>query len=704
MVRSDLTEYPGVICVDFNPWRFGEADDLVQQFFGVLASKLGRADALKTTKDRVGEVLRGYGKALRSIPLLGESLSGTAEAAGEQMAAPDLDELRERFESVLREAKARIVVFIDDVDRLDASEIRALVRLVKLTAGFERITYVLAFDLDVVAAALVPVVGGGAPRDGRRYLEKIVQVPLQLPAADASTLFQLMLEYTSTAIAGAEGAFPQGDQEAFLRYVRPLFSAAPRTVREGKRYANAVGFALPIVTGEVHTGDFLLIEALRAWFPDVYARVQDNRRLFVGQYAESRPYEHAGGPGGTAAKAAWEAVIMELDATGREAVTDVLNHLFPWVQAVTKNNHFGSDWFGRWEREQRVAARHYFDRYFQYAVPATDVGDRRLSEVESMLAAADLGASVAALRAVNAQGATERLIDKLGVRTESLTATAADTLARAIAATGEDYGNEGGLFGSFLSPAASAGRVVRRCVQRLAPDARETLALDIVNGTPSLFFAAMCYRMLRAYEKEVVEGTAPLTEETWRRVGEVFGHRLESEHLREPLYRRSPINEARTLLTWWAILQGRSHVDTDLAKRLGAEPAEAAAFLLPFRSHGFVMETGLRTPDVISREDYKSVAELTDPVQLFDALVRVYGNAVGLYEEFSLLSWGSDEEAVANQFAFAHRVARAQVDAVPTNVVDSGVTADNAHAIAGEERGADGGVEDGASHANEKST
>jgi len=47
----------------------------------------------------------------------------------------ELDDLRKRVEALLGEAGKRVVVLIDDIDRLDRREIQAIFRLVKLSAG-----------------------------------------------------------------------------------------------------------------------------------------------------------------------------------------------------------------------------------------------------------------------------------------------------------------------------------------------------------------------------------------------------------------------------------------------------------------------------------------------------------------------------------------------------------------------------------------
>ena len=74
------------------------------------------------------------------------------------------------------------MVPIDDIDRMDNEEVATLFKLVKVAADFEHISYVLAFDDEAVARALTKKYGG-TEESGRRFVEKIVQLPFALPVA-----------------------------------------------------------------------------------------------------------------------------------------------------------------------------------------------------------------------------------------------------------------------------------------------------------------------------------------------------------------------------------------------------------------------------------------------------------------------------------------------------------------------------------------
>ena len=62
-------------------------------------------------------------------------------------------------------------MIIDDIDRLTPQEILAVFQLVKATADFPNVTYLLVYDEVAVSSALE-----SANFDAQGYLEKIVQV------------------------------------------------------------------------------------------------------------------------------------------------------------------------------------------------------------------------------------------------------------------------------------------------------------------------------------------------------------------------------------------------------------------------------------------------------------------------------------------------------------------------------------------------
>jgi predicted KAP-like P-loop ATPase len=112
---------------------------------------------------------------------------GRARSAGKQ---PDpVEQQRQAIEAALSKLTDPIVVVIDDIDRLTAREIRDMLGLVRLTAHFPKIIYLLAFDRAKVERAL----DQDGLEGGRNYLDKIVELSFDLPATSPHALGNLLI-------------------------------------------------------------------------------------------------------------------------------------------------------------------------------------------------------------------------------------------------------------------------------------------------------------------------------------------------------------------------------------------------------------------------------------------------------------------------------------------------------------------------------
>jgi predicted KAP-like P-loop ATPase len=136
--------------LEFNPWMFSGAEQLVESFFIELAAQLKiRPDLGNIAKDveEYGETFSGLGwlpivgpwieRGRGAIKILAKILERRREGVGAR---------RAKLEKALASLANPIIVFLDDIDRLSTSEIRHIFKLVRLTASFPNIVYIVAFD------------------------------------------------------------------------------------------------------------------------------------------------------------------------------------------------------------------------------------------------------------------------------------------------------------------------------------------------------------------------------------------------------------------------------------------------------------------------------------------------------------------------------------------------------------------------------
>lgn len=337
-----------VTVLDFNPWMFSGAEQLVESFFIELAAQLrvrpGLADVANDLAD-YGEAFSG----LTWLPLVGPWIDRGRGAA--RILSKLLNRRKEgtagrraKVEKALAALDRPIVVVLDDIDRLSSSEIRDVFKLVRLIASFPNIIYVVAFDRLRVEQALAEQ---GIP--GRDYLEKILQVAVDLPAVPQEALNRQI----SAAIDGAlsditePGSF---DEEAwpdlFMEVIRPLI----RNIRDVRRYAASIHGTVEALGGQIALADVLALEAVRVFLPDVFSH--------LGSALEGLTTPSSIGYGGRRDPPHLKVEVDALvDAAGPhdDAVRALIERLFPAGQRHIGGSSYGADWQKTWLRNRRVA-------------------------------------------------------------------------------------------------------------------------------------------------------------------------------------------------------------------------------------------------------------------------------------------------------------------------------------------------------------
>ena len=344
--------------LDFNPWMFSGAEQLVESFFIEVAAQLRlRRDLAELGRDfeDYGELFSGMGW----LPFVGpwiERGRGASKILGRilQRRREGVGGRRAKLEKALIDYAKPLVVVLDDIDRLSSSEIRDVFKLVRLTASFPHVIYIVAFDRVRVEEALAEQ---GVP--GRDYLEKILQVAVDLPAVPAHVLSNQLLAAINDALEGVDlGPFDeQLWPDVFMEVIRPLV----RNMRDVRRYAAAIRGTVPALGGQVTLADVLALEAVRVFLPDVFVHVQDSANALT---TTAGFYPGAGGER-PQLKVQVES-LLETAGAHADVVRAMIGRLFPAADRHIGGTQYGADWKARWLRERRVAhedvLRFYLER------------------------------------------------------------------------------------------------------------------------------------------------------------------------------------------------------------------------------------------------------------------------------------------------------------------------------------------------------
>lgn len=385
--ESPETERP--VVVSFNPWWFSGQENLAKAFLGQLQAVL---PAKYKGFEKVGNLIAEFSGALggvaelvgksHGIPLIGKLVESGAKRLATK--PKDVPALKKALSGLLLSEKKRVLVVIDDIDRLAPDEVRQLFTVIKALADFPYVTYLLAFDREVAATAISEQTG----LPGERYLEKIIQVPFELPRVDKTTLRQALFTKLDAVMAGTpEGRFDSGHwTNVFHTGLDPLFSV-PRDI---VRLTNALSVTYPAVVGEVNPVDFIAIECLRVFLPAVYDAIRTSPEEFTGYRASRDEHDKQ------RSVQFHEAWLGKVPEGVKGSTRELMQLLFPRLESVWSNMHYSGDSLQQWRRQLRVCVPDVCAAYFRLSLPDGAVSR---AELESLLQLArDPSAFAEALR------------------------------------------------------------------------------------------------------------------------------------------------------------------------------------------------------------------------------------------------------------------------------------------------------------------
>ncbi|MFI6804287.1 P-loop NTPase fold protein [Streptomyces luteogriseus] len=382
LTANILQEQETIQVIEFNPWFFSGTDQLIRFFFDEMTRQLrSERSGKKRLKDATANIAEKFSKystslsPVKFIPVAGQILDvaqKTAEGVSQALTA-SIHEQRIEISEALTKLDGRIVVLIDDIDRLTRQEIRDLFRLVRLNGSFPNVVYLLCFDRSVVESAL-----GEEGLNGAAYLEKIVKTSVEVPPAADEALASVLRTGMLTALsdvpltASDENRFP----DVFWQVVRPLF----HTVRDVKRFLSSLTLTVRSAADEVALPDLVALEAIRVMRPPAHDLIAQNVRALTAVYGWQTETRNQ------AVLAADAEVVTTLQAelpddTGRA----LIRYIFPAAQVHTENVWHGNDSLQAWRRDRRVAHATVLKYYLHRELPS---GAAPSSQVDSIVYAA----------------------------------------------------------------------------------------------------------------------------------------------------------------------------------------------------------------------------------------------------------------------------------------------------------------------------
>lgn len=252
--------------VSFNPWTCTDKEQIISQFFALMSNQ---------TEDNNGSLQDAIQK-YRDIVLdadIHPSLTFLAKILPLNKREETLESLKDKIEEAIATDDSKpFAIFIDDLDRLEGNELFEVLRLIRITANFRNVVFIVAYDRDYICNVLNE---SKNIKRAEEYIQKIFHLEVSLPKFEDETLLDVFMEEI-VRIA----ALNESNASILKRSIRQLldadglsFTEYVPNFRQARRFANVFAVNLKSIirhTKDFVTKDFVGIELLHFAFPDIH--------------------------------------------------------------------------------------------------------------------------------------------------------------------------------------------------------------------------------------------------------------------------------------------------------------------------------------------------------------------------------------------------------------------------------------------------
>ncbi len=289
-LKKTLANDKDNIITDFNPWRVHNLEAIIEEFFTTLSKKLApyNQSISQTINDYSHRVLQTAEEP--RYKLIGALIGGWFHKR-------DIQESYEAINDAIKTTSKRIVVFIDDVDRLTGKEVMEILRIIRNTANFANTFFIVGMDQNYVIKVLKNTNDFAYEEE---YLKKVFQLTITLPAfkkevfakeirrylftPDIEESYRKEINFAMSKLAiDTDGDVNIDFNDFYYSPFQPEFLLEKMigTIRDLKRFCNSFKIVFNILKDEAEISDLIVLELIRNKNISVYNNIRDRWLLDI---------------------------------------------------------------------------------------------------------------------------------------------------------------------------------------------------------------------------------------------------------------------------------------------------------------------------------------------------------------------------------------------------------------------------------------
>lgn len=254
LAEKFITNKDGYILIRFNP-RYANNNSIQASFFETLFSELSKYDS---------RFKRSFNDYLKVIDVITDNNYMSALLNMTELF--NREDEKEKINQAIKQLSKRVIVIIEDLDRLMKDEIIEVLKLIDGNASFDNLIFISAYDKDSIHSLI-------SSEECNTYSDKFFTYERTLPLRSPNLLLKFLTEH----LIQNQG-FSKDEEDEIRNIVRANashFQAYLHNLRDVKRYINLVKPSVKRIYKEIKVRDYLLIELVRYRYPNDYRKLYE---------------------------------------------------------------------------------------------------------------------------------------------------------------------------------------------------------------------------------------------------------------------------------------------------------------------------------------------------------------------------------------------------------------------------------------------
>ena len=263
LIKDNLSGNAKNVIVEFSPRQSALVSDIQRDFLSALGEELVKYHS------GMLKLLNKYSQAIGAMP---DNLWPIRLIFGYNHLSTQ--QLRAKISEIIKCSGIRIIVLIDDFDRLSGDEIKEVLKLIDKNASFPSTFFLTAYDKERTNEVISQSLNDSNNSD---YTDKYFSLEIPIPIRRTGHYINILQKHVLEMVSCGNLPYSSSEVDLAISRIKPFVSEYLPTVRDIKRYVNYIAVSIDAVKEDVLLDDFMLVSLIRYKYPIEFRNLMEKQ-------------------------------------------------------------------------------------------------------------------------------------------------------------------------------------------------------------------------------------------------------------------------------------------------------------------------------------------------------------------------------------------------------------------------------------------